>query len=225
MTYEWPHDKWKPPNQDTAVFRAERDRCVTEVRTKLAGASPAIAVSGWGTNGLSTDYMAGVAALAACLAKNKFPLLTGGLGGTMHAVTVSYLQHNGPLAIGILPKDSRPRAQAIYQQHFQQIQFIETQLDARDSLGRHTHYGPNSRNHVLIYAGDIIVCLPGGEGSMAEAEMAKDWYTKSAIIAFDPEADSNKTAELNPWRDKINELGIELLTSGDKVCDWLLSRR
>ena len=81
MTYKWLDDKWKPPNQDTAAFRAERDRCVTEVKAKLAGASPAIAVSGWGTDGLSADYMAGIAALAACLAKKKFPLLTGGLGG------------------------------------------------------------------------------------------------------------------------------------------------
>ena len=224
MTYEWPFDRWNPPNQDTAAFRAERDRCVTEVKAKLAGAAPAIAVSGWGTDELSADYMAGVTALAACLAKNKFPLLTGGLGGAMHAVTVSYLQHHGPLAIGILPKGSLTRAQAIYQQHFQQIQFIETQLDAKDSLGRHTHYGPNSRNHVLIYSGDIIVCLPGGPGSIAEAEMAKDWYKKTAIIAFDPEAASSKTAELNPWRAKIKTLEIELVKSNDVVCSWLLSR-
>jgi predicted Rossmann-fold nucleotide-binding protein len=225
MTYEWPDDRWKPPNEDTAAFRAERDRCVAEVKAKLAGASPVIAVSGWGTDDLSADYFAGVAALAACLAKNKFPLLTGGLGGAMHAVAANYLLYNGPLTIGILPKGSLTRAQAAYQQHFRQIQNVETQLDAKDSLGRHTHHGPNSRNHVLIYSGDIIVCLPGGEGSMAEAEMAKDWYKKSAIVAFDPEVSCNKTAELDPWRNKIKALGIELLTSGDAVCNWLLSRR
>jgi predicted Rossmann-fold nucleotide-binding protein len=219
MANQWPHHRWQAPNQDTDAFEAERDLRVTEIQSILGSASPAVAVSGWGKNQLSALYMEGAAALGDCLAHNKFPLLTGGLGGAMHAVTTSYLQRNGPVALGILPKDFYARAQVIYGEHFHQIKFVPTQLDAKDSLGNHTHYGPNSRNHVLIFSGDLIVCLPGEAGSIAEATMAKEWYGKT-VITFDPEAGGNKTADLDPWRERINQLGIRLLSSAE-ICNWL----
>jgi predicted Rossmann-fold nucleotide-binding protein len=214
----WPYHKWKAPNQDTATFRAERDRRVADVTEILAGASPAVAVSGWGKV-LPDLYMQGADALGACLAHNKFPLLTGGLGGAMRAVAVSYVQGNGPVTIGILPKDSYAKARTIYGEYSPKIKFVQTQLDAKDADGKHTHEGPNSRNHVLIFASDLVVSLPGEGGSIAEATIAKEWYGKT-VIAFDPEAGGNKTAGLEPWRKRINDLGIPLL-SKDEICNCL----
>src|ERR1700742_87388 len=196
MSYPWPLEQWKPPNQDTDGFRAERDRCIDKVKSILGNTTPAIAVSGWGARQLPPFYMNEALALGACLAKNNFPLLTGGLGGAMHAVTKGYVEHNGPIAIGILPKDSLPRAQQIYGDQFDQVKFVETQLDAIDASGNHTHLGPNSRNHVLVYSADLVVCVPGEGGSIAEARMAKQWYEKT-VVAFDTEAGGPKTAALN----------------------------
>ena len=84
----------------------------------------------------------------------------------MEAVSEGYVSvtHRAGRVTGILPAGDLPG----YPNRF--IEFVvRTHLSARGSDGS----TPDSRNHLVVLSGDVIVALPGGAGTASERELAR----------------------------------------------------
>jgi len=116
------------------------------------------------------------------LASMGVHLLNGGGAAAMEAVSrafVSVTPREG-LVIGVLPADlpdGAPVPRAGYPNPFVEIA-IFTHLPLNGITGT----DPRSRNHINILSSDVVVVLPGGEGTQSEMELAVR-YGKP-IIAF-----------------------------------------
>jgi hypothetical protein len=82
---------------------------------------------------------------------------------------------------------------------------VYTHLPLRGSQGQE----PMSRNHVNVLTAHALVFLPGGPGTLSEAELAVH-YRKPAIL-FGPERELRRFPA-----------GIERTDSLERICDWLL---
>jgi len=111
-------------------------------------------------------------------------LINGGIDGVMFDVTEGFLAAAAKLpggsspgtAIRVIPADPKRVAKAKQlSASLQGAKCIFTELESR------SHLGPDSRNHVLIAAADVVICLPGQEGSKSEARLAKQVYHKPVI--------------------------------------------
>jgi len=99
-------------------------------------------------------------------------LLTGGGSGVMEAVSRAFCETPGRsgLCIGVLPaeSDARPeRPKAGYPNRWVEIA-IPTHLPLSGTQGT----SARSRNHINVLASSAIVMLPGGDGTLSEAELA-----------------------------------------------------
>ena len=105
------------------------------------------------------------------LAQAGVHLLTGGGGGVMAAVSKSFVE-GAPergLAIGIIPcEPTKPtKAKRGYPNASVEL-CIRTHLDGTDGPKSHS-----SRNHINVLSADLVVRLPGGQGTQAEWELAE----------------------------------------------------
>ena len=117
--------------------------------------------------------------VGAWLARAGYHLLTGGGAGVMAAVTEAFVgvPDRAGQAIGILPgatgEPAAPGGPAPgesppgYPNPWVEIA-IRTHLDARGSRGGDA----DSRNHLNVLTSDVVVVLPGGEGTASEARLA-----------------------------------------------------
>ncbi|MCY3844214.1 MAG: hypothetical protein OXH69_11820 [Acidobacteria bacterium] len=110
------------------------------------------------------------------LARAGYHLLTGGGAGVMAAVTEAFVgvQERSGQAIGILPGSPGGPGSSVpgsappgYPNPWVEIA-IRTHLDARGSRGGDA----DSRNHLNVLTSDVVVVLPGGEGTGSEARLA-----------------------------------------------------
>lgn len=130
------------------------------------------------------EYATPLGALVAELGAN---LLTGGGGGTMAAVTRAYIQapRKGGVAIGVLPTflDSQGRyvCKAGYPNEWVEV-CITTPLGGYDPRMPQEI----SRNHINILSSDVVVALPGGEGTSNELRLALQ-FERPAIFLGPPE--------------------------------------
>jgi len=112
-------------------------------------------------------------------------LLTGGGGGVMEAVTHAFVaspRPRGGLALGVLPSRDPPHVgePALgYPNPFVELA-VRTHLPARGSGGS----GADSRNHINVLTSDVIVALPGAEGTASEIELARRYGRP--IVALGP---------------------------------------
>jgi len=124
------------------------------------------------------------------IAKLGLNLINGGIDGVMFDVTAGFLaaaaklpdRSSSGVAIRVIPSDLK-RVQKAKQlsASLTGAKCIFTDLESR------SHLGPDSRNHVLIAAADVVICLPGQEGSKSEARLAKQVYHKP-VIAYGTKA-------------------------------------
>jgi uncharacterized protein (TIGR00725 family) len=110
-------------------------------------------------------------------------LLNGGGVAAMEAVSrafVSVTPRDG-LVIGVLPADlpdGAPVPRAGYPNAFVEIA-IFTHLPLNGITGT----DPRSRNHINILSSDVVIVLPGSEGTQSEMELAVR-YGKPVIAFF-----------------------------------------
>ena len=114
--------------------------------------------------------------VGAWIAHAGYHLLTGGGEGVMATVTEAFVAVPGRpgQAIGILPgfggASGEPASGAAptgYPNPWVEIA-IRTHLGARGAHGG----DPDSRNHVNVLTSDVVIVLPGGEGTASEARLA-----------------------------------------------------
>ena len=106
------------------------------------------------------------APLGRLIAARGCHLLTGGGGGVMASVSEAFVavERRTGRSIGVLPgPDARPG----YPNPFVEIP-IRTHLPLSGAMGRDAR----SRNHVNVLSSDVVIALPGGEGTRAEVELA-----------------------------------------------------
>lgn len=105
------------------------------------------------------------------LARMGVHLLTGGGGGVMESVARAFARVDGRagLVVGVLPGRAGSVAGAPpgYPNPWVELA-VRTHLDARGAGGASSM----SRNHVNVLTSDVVVALPGGEGTASEVALA-----------------------------------------------------
>ncbi len=142
------------------------------------------------------------------LAEAGYNLINGGGGGTMEEVAKSFTASPGRkgLVIGVLPaKDPGTvtggkvvSSPAGYPNPFIDIP-IRTHLHLSGSLGKQIA----SRNHIIILSADLIIALPGGEGTESEIELSLE-YSKPLVLVS-PKDEWKKYSERAPMVATIDE--------------------
>ena len=116
------------------------------------------------------------------LASAGVHLLTGGGVGTMEAVSRAFasVQPRAGLVTGILPADL-PDGIAVPRPGYPNS-FVELAIFTHLPLSGITGTDPRSRNHINILSSDVVIVLPGNEGT--ESEMALAVRYGKPVIAF-----------------------------------------
>jgi uncharacterized protein (TIGR00725 family) len=198
---EWPKDLWGPPatEADTDELRHARNEAVAQVLEHRRD-RPIVAVSG---SGKPHPYADEAKELGELLGKLNFTMTNGGLGGVMSDVTEGFLNSRGSgSAIRIIPKGKDDEAKKVGDR-FPRAITVYTNLPGNDRYDRHK--GPSSRNHVLIATADRVICMPGGAGTIAEAELAVEVY-KKRVIAYAPPRGGR-----TEWHKVIEKLKVPLV--------------
>lgn len=124
--------------------------------------------------------------LGALLAGAGVHLLTGAGGGVMETVSKAFQNVSGRagLVIGVAPgsisQELNYAPRAGYPNPHVEI-VIRTHLPLSGERGKDTL----SRNHVNILSADVIVGLPGGEGTRCEAELAIHYHKPILLLGPD----------------------------------------
>lgn len=110
-------------------------------------------------------------------------LLTGGGVGTMEAVSRAFAQvrPRGGLVVGVLPADL-PDGIAVPREGYPN-ESVELAVFTHLPLSGITGTDPRSRNHINILSSDVVVVLPGNEGTESEMTLAVR-YGRPAIAFF-----------------------------------------
>lgn len=128
---------------------------------------PRVSVVGSGTR----SYPERAGPLGEALARLGVHLVTGGGGGTMEEVARGFtaIGSGRGVSIGILPAGSvgTDELPPGYPNPWVEIP-IHTHLSARGERGR----DPDSRNHLVVLSGQVVVALPGGPGTRSEVGLA-----------------------------------------------------
>jgi len=121
--------------------------------------------------------------LGCALAGMGVHLLTGGGVAAMEAVSRAFagVSPRAGLVVGVLPSDLQDGGQvprAGYPNQWVEIA-IFTHLPLRGISGT----DERSRNHINVLSSDVVVALPGGEGTQSEVELAVR-YGKPVVAFF-----------------------------------------
>jgi predicted Rossmann-fold nucleotide-binding protein len=175
----------------TACERKERSRAEAFHRRRIVG------VMGSGTDAFR-DFAPSAARLGRWIAQRGYDLLTGGGPGLMAVVCRAFFetsQRRG-LVIGIIP-GSVPALGALERRDDELVRPVA--YDVEDGypnrwveLAIYTHlphsgaWGTSrlSRNHINVLSSDVVVALPGGEGTQSEIWLARQYGVP--VIAFHP---------------------------------------
>ena len=137
-----------------------------------------------GVMGSSTRAYEDLAApLGRWLASVGVHLLTGGGVGTMEAVSRAFaeVQPRAGLVVGVLPSDF-PDGIAVPRAGYPNAS-VELAIFTHLPLSGITGTDPRSRNHINILTSDVVIVLPGNEGTESEMTLAVR-YGKPVIGYF-----------------------------------------
>jgi len=116
------------------------------------------------------------------LASAGVHLLTGGGVGTMAAVSRAFagVQPRAGLVVGVLPADL-PDGIAVPRAGYPNPS-VELAIFTHLPLSGIAGTDPRSRNHINILSSDVVVVLPGNEGTESEMMLAVRY--KKPVVAF-----------------------------------------
>ena len=137
-----------------------------------------------GVMGSSTRAFEDLAApLGRRLASLGVHLLTGGGVGTMEAVSRAFaeVRPRAGLIVGVLPADL-PDGVAVPRAGYPNP-FVEIAIFTHLPLSGISGTDPRSRNHINILSSDVVIVLPGNEGTESEMTLAVR-YGKPVIGFF-----------------------------------------
>ena len=137
-----------------------------------------------GVMGSSTQAFEDLAEpLGRWLASLGVHLLTGGGVGTMEAVSRAFVKVHprAGVAIGVLPADL-PDGIAVPREGYPNSA-VELAIFTHLPLSGVTGTDPRSRNHINILSSDVVIVLPGNEGTESEMTLAVR-YGKPVIAFF-----------------------------------------
>ena len=139
---------------------------------------PVVGVMGSSTRG----YRELAAPLGRWLASIGVHLLTGGGAGTMETVSRAFaeVQPRAGLVVGVLPADL-PDGIAVPRAGYPNP-FVELAIFTHLPLSGIAGTDPRSRNHINILSSDVVIVLPGGEGTESEMTLAVRYGRP--VIAF-----------------------------------------
>jgi len=122
------------------------------------------------------------APLGRWLASAGVHLLTGGGVGTMAAVSRAFagVQPRAGLVVGVLPADL-PDGIAVPRAGYPNPS-VELAIFTHLPLSGISGTDPRSRNHINILSSDVVVVLPGNEGTESEMMLAVRY--KKPVVAF-----------------------------------------
>ena len=158
---------------------------------------PVIGVMGSGKEGHETVSIE----VGVWLARDGYHLLTGGGDGVMKSVSKAFYEvspREGQV-IGIVPScenDPICRPKVGYPNQWVEI-VIYTHLPFSGKRGME----PLSRNHINVLSSDVLILLPGGPGTMSEAQLGIKY--KKPIIAL---ARSNSECSFPPQVNVVETL-------------------
>jgi len=117
------------------------------------------------------------------LASAGVNLLTGGGVGAMEAVSRAFadVQPRAGLAVGVLPADL-PDGIAVPRAGYPNPS-VELAIFTHLPLSGVAGTDPRSRNHINILSSDVVIVLPGNEGTESEMTLAVR-YAKPVIAFF-----------------------------------------
>lgn len=111
--------------------------------------------------------------LAQWIARQNYHLLTGGGSGVMEAASAAFCQvePRSGICIGIIPTELNDQRQYIPLSGYPNP-WVE--LSITTPLTRFNRYKPNQigRNHIGILSSDVVVALPGADGTKNEVSLA-----------------------------------------------------
>lgn len=123
------------------------------------------------------------------LGEQGYNLLTGGGQGVMAAVSKAFasVSNRKGIIIGIIPADRL--YEGVNRRNFRAKSgypniWIDVPIFTHLPLGGVQGKENLSRNHINILTSDVIIALPGGEGTLSEIELSLE-YQKPLLI-FDP---------------------------------------
>ena len=137
-----------------------------------------------GVMGSSTQAFEDVAVpLGRCLAGLSVHLLTGGGVAAMEAVSRGFAEvtPRAGKVIGVLPADL-PDGVPVPRDGYPNA-WVEIVIYTHLPLSGISGTDMRSRNHINVLSSDVVVVLPGGEGTQSEAELAVR-YGRPAIAFF-----------------------------------------
>ena len=134
----------------------------------------------------ATPYKELSAPIGKWLATLDVHLLTGGGPGVMEAVSKAFVDAPPKgLCIGVLPTPKKgypnPHVQLAIRTHLHGKQHA-------DGSGGNDPMGMYSRNRINALTADVVIALPGGDGTLAEMALAK--REGKPVIAFLKASDS-----------------------------------
>lgn len=120
------------------------------------------------------------------LARMGVHLLTGGGGGVMASVSRAFAETEGRvgLVVGVLPGCAESVGAAPppgYPNPWVELA-VRTHLDARGAGGSSSM----SRNHVNVLSSDVVVALPGGDGTASEVALALRYGRPLVLLGAAP---------------------------------------
>ena len=143
------------------------------------------------------------------LAEAGYNLINGGGGGTMEQVAQSFTTTPGRkgVVLGVLPASDSGKtvagkkvvsSPAGYPNPFIDIP-IRTHLHLSGSLGKQIA----SRNHIIILSADLIIALPGEQGTRSEIELSLE-YGKPLVLVS-PKGEWQQYSERAPTVATVDE--------------------
>jgi uncharacterized protein (TIGR00725 family) len=136
-----------------------------------------------GVMGSSSQAFEDLAApLGRWLASTGSHLLTGGGVGTMEAVSRAFaaVQPRAGLVVGVLPADL-PDGIAVPREGYPNPA-VEIAIFTHLPLSGISGTDPRSRNHINILSSDVVIVLPGNEGTESEMTLAVRY--RKPVVAF-----------------------------------------
>lgn len=157
-----------------------------------------------GVMGASRDPHEHLAApLGAWLATLEVHLLTGAGAATMTVVSRAFAEipDRRGLVIGVCPSadDDPGTTRAGYPNPWVEIP-IRTHLPLSGPLGTEDR----SRNHINILSSDVIVALPGSDGTASEVQLAVQ-YGRPVVAYIESSTDIPQLPDCVPWS---SDLGV-----------------